>query len=82
MRSQATRVVVYEHNQVAVLREHGRRSYFALVGNRRVLKRRQRSLGRACLYRTRVLARLGRRRRYERSLRGRLRELGRWTRWQ
>jgi hypothetical protein len=81
MTSHATRVVIYEHNRVAVLREHGRRSYFPLVDppvaeKIRNLKRPQRTLAGACLYRARVLARLVRRRRHERSLRGRLWKFG------
>jgi len=85
MTSYATRIVIYEHNRVAVLREHGRRSYLPLVGppvaeKTRNLKRPQRTLNGACLYRARVLARLAQGRRYERSLRGRRWNLGRWIR--
>jgi hypothetical protein len=85
MTSHATRVVIHEHNRMAVLREHGRRSYFPLVDRpvvdkTRNLKRPQRTLNGACLYRARVLARLARGRRYERSLRGRRWNLGRWIR--
>jgi hypothetical protein len=75
-------VVIRQAHQVAVLHEHGRHSYFALVDppaveKRRPLKRPQRSLTRATLYRDRVLARAARRQRQERSLQGRLWRLGR-----
>jgi hypothetical protein len=81
MTSHATRVVIHEHNRMAVLREHGRRSYFPLVDRpvvekTRNLKRPQRSLAQAKLYRARVLVRLARGRQYERSLGGRLHRLG------
>ena len=81
MTSMVMRVRVRENEQVLVMREHGLKTYYALVkltgtAKRRHLKKTCRSLGRAMDYRDQVLARLAQVRQHERSLQGRLWRLG------
>jgi hypothetical protein len=81
MTSMVMKVHIRQEQQVLVMREHGLKTYYALVkltgtAKRRHLKKACRSLGRAMDYRDQVLARLARARQHERSLQGRLWRLG------
>ena len=77
MTGMARRVLLHQPTHVLTVREHGIKRYYAILnpdtaGRARTLRQAKRSHMRAVDYRVRVLERLARRRRWERSLRGRL----------